>query len=97
MPPRLSQSRSDLPRTNYIVLEFVRGRSLRDWLNLRHRNAPAVEPVAQRSAAHEFQDDVVRPLDLLHVVDLDQVRVAGSGHDLGFLEEALERDRVGRG
>src|SRR6266699_1031427 len=63
--------------------------------NLRQSNRPAVEPVAQRLAADEFQDDVVRALDLLHVEDLDQVRVASACHDLGFLEEALERDRVG--
>src|SRR6266568_2517767 len=57
----------------------------------------AVEPGPPRLAADEFQDDVVRALDLLHVEDLDQVRVASACHDLGFLEEALERDRVGGG
>ena len=71
--------------------------AVHDGENLGRRYGPSVEPVAQRLAADEFQDDVVRPLDLLHVVDLDQVRVAGPCHHLGFLEEALQRDRVGGG
>ena len=56
-----------------------------------------VQPVAQRPAAHELQDDVVGVADLLEVVDLDEVGMAGPRHDLRLLEEALQRGRVGGG
>jgi hypothetical protein len=64
--------------------------------HLRQRDLAAVQPVAQRLAADELEDDVVGGADLLHVVELDQVWMAEPRHHLRLLEEALERGGIRR-
>ena len=70
--------------------------AVHDGEHLRRRYRSVVHPLAQRAPADELEDQVVDVPLQLHVVDLDKVRVAGPGHHLRLLKEALQGDRVGR-
>ena len=66
--------------------------SVHDGEHLRRRDLGLVHPVTQRAAPDELQNQVVDIALQLHVVDLNQVRMARPGHDLRLVQEAFQRD-----
>src|SRR2546429_265149 len=70
--------------------------SVHDSEPLWGRNLGLVHPVAQGAASDELEDQIVDVALQLHVMDLDQVRMAGPRHDLRLLQEAFQSDRIGR-
>ena len=70
---------------------------MHDGKDLGRRNRASVEPVAQRLAAHELEDDVIRLGRKLDIVNLNKVGMARPRHHLGLLQKALEGDGIGRG